>query len=245
MTAFCTKCGTPLNEGMAFCTKCGAPAAAASAGSSPTPYTPPAASSPQAYTPPAYTPPASNAPGYASAPPSYTPVAAAPPQKGGNTALKIVLIIVAVFVGLGILSAAGVSYFVYRASKVVHVSNDGKGVELSTPAGTFSAGDTAVSASDLGIDPYPGANQQKGAVRINTPKGSMVTAVFETNDPLDKVLSFYKDKMGSGASAFQSDKGAVLTLADETKKTNVMVTIGTDDSNDGKTTITITHSIGS
>lgn len=273
MTGFCTKCGTPLVEGMAFCTKCGAPAGtiaapanpaayqppaanapsgyAPPASNAPSAYTPSAANSPSAYTPPAsnpsssYMPPASGAPGYAGAPAAYTPVGVAPPQKSGSSALKIILIIVVVFVGLGILSVAGIMFGIYRVSRAVHVSNDGKGVELSTPAGTFSAGDTAVSASDLGIDPYPGANQQKGAVRINTPKGSMVTAVFETNDSLDKVLAYYKDKMGSGASAFQSDKGAVLTLADEAKKTSVMVTIGTDDSNsDGKTTITITHSVG-
>jgi hypothetical protein len=115
---------------------------------------------------------------------------------------------------------------------------------LSTPAGTFSAGDTAVSPSDLGIDLYPGANQQKGAVRISTPKGSTVTAVFETSDSLDKVLSWYKDKLGSGASVYQSDKNAVLTLADDTKKTSVMVTISNED-NDGKTKIAIMHSVGS
>ncbi len=133
---------------------------------------------------------------------------------------------------------------IYRVSKVVHVSNNGNAVELTTPGGTFSAGDTAVSASDLGVDLYPGANQQKGAVRISTPKGSTVTAVFETGDSLDKVLSYYKDKLGSGASVFQSDKSAVLTLADDAKKTSVMVTISNED-NDGKTKIAIMHSVGS
>jgi hypothetical protein len=234
MAGFCTKCGAPLPEGMAFCTKCGAPAAAAASGAAPSagPYTPPASNAP--YTPPAsaYTPPASYAaPG-------------APVQKGGGGALKIILIIVAVFVGLGILSAAGVSYFVYRASKMVHVSNNGNSVELTTPGGTFSAGDTAVAASELGVDLYPGSNQQKGAVRISTPKGSTVTAVFETGDSLDQVLSYYKDKLGSGASVFQSDKSAVLTLADEAKKTSVMVTISNED-NDSKTKIAIMHTVGS
>jgi hypothetical protein len=122
----------------------------------------------------------------------------------------------------------------------VHVSNNGSAVELTTPGGSFSAGDTAVSASDLGVDLYPGANQQKGAVRISTPKGSTVTAVFETGDSLDKVLSWYKDRLGSGASVYQSDKSAVLTMADDTRKTSVMVTVGTSDS-DGKTSIVIVH----
>jgi hypothetical protein len=167
-----------------------------------------------------------------------------PQQTSGNSAVKIILIIVAVFVGLGILSVCGIMFGIYRVSKAVHVTNNGSAVELTTPGGTFSAGDTAVSPSDLGIDLYPGANQQKGAVRISTPKGSTVTAVFETGDSLDKVLSWYKDKLGSGASVYQSDKSAVLTLADDTKKTSVMVTISNED-NDGKTKIAIMHSVGS
>lgn len=241
MAAFCTKCGAPLSEGLAFCTKCGAPiAAAAGAAPAAAPYTPPVSS-----TSAAYAPPASNAPG-ASAyapPPAY---AGAPPQTGGggNTVVKVILIIVAIFVGLGILGAAGFSYIVYRASRIVHVNHNGSAVELTTPGGTFSAGDTPVSASDLGVDLYPGANQQKGAVRISTPKGSTVTAVFETGDSLDKVLSYYKEKLGSGVSLYQSDKSAVLTLADDEKKTSVMVTISNDDS-DGKTKIAIMHSVGS
>jgi hypothetical protein len=223
---------------MAFCTKCGAPAGAAAVDPSAAPYTPPVSS-----LPPAYTPPVSNAPG-ASAyvpPPAYAG-AGAPPQK--SNALKVILIIVAVFVGLGILSVCGIMFGIYRVSKAVHVSNNGTGVELTTPGGTFSAGDTPVSAADLGVELYPGANQQKGAVRINTPKGSTVTAVFETDDSLDKAVSFYKDKLGSGASVFQSDKSAILTLADDAKKTSVMVTISTED-NDGKTKIAIMHSVGS
>lgn len=243
MAGFCTKCGAPLNEGVVFCTKCGAPAGATTGGPAPsaTPYTPPVSSTPAAYTPPASSAPGSST--YTPPPPAYTAVGT-PQQTSGNSAVKIILIIVAVFVGLGILSVCGIMFGIYRVSKAVHVSNNGSAVELTTPGGTFSAGDTAVSPSDLGIDLYPGANQQKGAVRISTPKGSTVTAVFETGDSLDKVLSWYKDKLGSGASVYQSDKSAVLTMADDTKKTSVMVTISNED-NDGKTKIAIMHSVGS
>lgn len=200
MAGFCTKCGAPLNDDLAFCTKCGTPVGAAAPATPPAqaPYVPPVSNAPAAYTPPvgAYTPPAS-----ASAPPgaAYTPPAAyaspgtATPQKSSSSALKIILIIVAVFVGLGILSVAGIMFGIYRVSKAVHVSDNGKGVELTVPgAGTFSAGDTPVSASDLGVDTYPGASQQKGALKINTPKGTMVTVVFETSDSADKVIDYYK-----------------------------------------------------
>jgi len=250
MAAFCTKCGAPLNDQTAFCTKCGAPVTAAGsmpsvppssyippASNAPSSYTPPVSNAPAAYTPPAYTPPPAG---------SYAPVAAAaPPAKSGGSALKIILIIVLVFVGLGVLSAGLFGYFVYRASRMVHVSGNGKTVALSVPGGgTFSAGDADVTASDLGVDPYPGASQQKGALKISTPKGSQITVAFETSDAPDKVVDYYKSKLGSGASVMQSDKGAMLMLADDTKKNSVMVTVGTNDS-DNKTTIVIVHTVGS
>jgi zinc-ribbon domain len=260
MADFCTKCGTPLGGDTAFCTKCGAPVGAAPSAAQPAPpaFTPPAQPAftppaPQAYTPPVYTQPASNAPpaftppaSSAAASPGFTPVyapTAAPPPAtsgGGGSALKIILIIVAVFVGLGILSVAGIMFGIYRISRHVHVGNNGS-VEVSTPGGTFSAGNASVSASDLGVDLYPGASQQKGAVRISTPNGTAITAVYQTSDSLDKVVDFYKEKMGPSASVFQSDKSAVMTLNSDDKKTSVMVTISTED-NDGQTKIAILHS---
>jgi len=226
MAGFCTKCGATLNESTAFCTKCGAPAAVTAAGPGPTaPYTPPTSNAPAAYTPP---------------PSAYTPMAPAPAQKSGSSALRIVLIIVAIFVGLGILGVAGFGYFAYRVSRAVRVADNGKGVEISTPGGTFSAGDTTVTASDLGVDLYPGASQEKGAVRINTPKGSAITAVYDTGDSMDKVIDFYKAKLGSGASFYQSEKSAVLSLNNQDNKESLMVTVS-NDSPDGKTRIVILH----
>lgn len=226
MAGFCTKCGAATSGDLAFCTSCGAPLGTAVGAAAPTLA--------------AYTPAPSNAP----AAPAYTPVAVAAPASGGNSALKIILIIVAVFVGLGILSVAGIMFGIWRVSKVVHVSSSGGGgVSVNTPGGTFSAGNVQVSASDLGVDLYPGATQQQGAVRVSTPNGTAITAVYETSDPMDKVVDFYKSKLGSGASVFQSDKSAVLSLASEDKKDNVMITISNDGS-DGKTKIGIMHSKG-
>jgi hypothetical protein len=214
MASFCTKCGTAVTGDNAFCTSCGAPVGAVVA-----------------------------APGSV-APPSSTPVYAAPtaaPAKSGGSALKVILIIVAVFVGLGILSVAGIMFGIWRVSRVVHVTQNGGGaVTLSTPAGTYSAGNTKVTASDLGVDIYPGATQQQGAVRVTTPNGSAVTAAYITSDSMDKVVDFYKGKLGSGASVYQSDKSAVLTLASDDKKTSVMITVSAE--NNGQTKVAIMHS---
>jgi hypothetical protein len=214
MASFCTKCGTAITGDNAFCTSCGAPVGAS------------AAASPAA--------PPSNAPVYAAAPVTVAPV------RSGSSAVKIILIIVAVFVGLGLLSVVGIMFGIWRVSRAVHISqNNGGAVTVSTPGGSFSAGNTNVSASDLGVDIYPGATQQQGAVRVSTPNGSAVTAAYVTTDPMDKVLDFYKQKLGSGASVYQSDKGAVLSLTDENKKTSIMVTISAESSG---TKVAIMHS---
>src|SRR5271169_967598 len=53
--AFCAKCGTSLQEGMAFCISCGAPVAAKPAGAAPAAATPPSASATAAPPPQALT----------------------------------------------------------------------------------------------------------------------------------------------------------------------------------------------
>ena len=222
MPTFCTKCGASVPEGNQFCTACGAPIGGAAASSA----------QPGPAAPPAWTPVAA----------SPTPAYAQPVQQRSGGALKVILIVVGAFVGLGILCVALVMFGVWRISRAVHVSNDGS-VKISTPQGTLTAGNSSgVSASDLGIDIYPGAARHEGGMQISTAKGSTVSAVFATDDSLDKVVSFYKDKMGQGISVIQNDEGAILTLNSADNKSSVVVTISTDtNATDGHTKIAIMH----
>ena len=240
MANFCTQCGASIPEGNQFCTACGKPVGASAA---PLPQPGPAAA------------------------PAWTPVAAAPAapvQQNSGGAVKVILIVVGVVFGLGILSAAIFMFGVWRISRHVQVSQDGSvkittpqgtlstssdengSVKISTPGGTLTAGNVArVSASDLGIDIYPGATRQEGGMQLATAKGSTVTAVFATDDPMDKVVSFYKDKMGETISVFQNDQGAILTMNSADNKSSVVVTVSTDSSaTDGHTKIAITHTKG-
>jgi len=145
--------------------------------------------------------------GAPAAPAAVTPAVApaqpvAAPGQSGNNALKIVLIIVAVFVGLGILGAGAVGFFAWRVARTVHVS-EGQ-VTVHTPGGTLTANTTEnYSASDLGTDVYPGAQSGKGSMRMTLPTGSMVTAVYVTSDSIDQVLSFYKSKFGCNKECIQ------------------------------------------
>jgi hypothetical protein len=171
-----------------------------------------------------------------------TPPPVAVPAKSGNNALKIVLIVLAIFIGLGILGAGAFGYFVWRVAHAVHVAGSGSDVTIHTPGGTLTANPSETyTASDLGTDIYPGAQSGKGGMRMSMPTGTMVSAVYLTNDTKDQVLAFYKTKFGSDASVFDSADGTVLTV-NKGQKESIVVTItkGTSD-NEGKTEIHIVH----
>jgi hypothetical protein len=125
---------------------------------------------------------------------------AAPPAKSGG-ALKVVLIVVAVIVGLGIFAVAGFSYFVYHVAKNSHVRQEGNNMKVDTPFGSIeSSQDPEKISKDLGIDIYPGAQMQKnGAVDSTFGKMHTVTAMFETGDSADQVCGFYKSRVANAA----------------------------------------------
>jgi hypothetical protein len=148
-----------------------------------------------------------------------------PPLNSGNTVLKIVLIVVGVFVLIGAIGAAIIGFGVYRVAKSAHRDSNGN-VSISTPNGTITTGKSVnLTAEDLGVDPYPGAvTSSEGSMNMKTSTGSMVTAVFTSPDSADKIVAFYKDKLGDQASVVQSSNGTVLSKGDNDKD-KVMVTV--------------------
>jgi len=173
-------------------------------------------------------------------PPLYRQPAVAPvqPAPQGSSAVKIILIVVGVIVGLGLLSSMAFMFGVWRLSRAVHVSRSGDLV-VATPNGTVSSGDgSAVSEADLGVPFYPGATRREGGMQINSASGSMVTVVFSTPDPVGKVVEFYKEKLGDNTSVIQSGTGAVISAGEQNKQ-GVVITIGADNGSNGGTTIAI------
>jgi hypothetical protein len=227
MASYCGKCGTELSPDKQFCASCGAPVAAGFAPVAPV------ASSYQPV-PPAPPPTAPYNPG-AVAPPAVQPAAS-----GGST-LKIVLIVIGVIVLLGILAVAAVGFFAWRVSRAFHVSGSGDHASVSIP-GVMTANTTEkFSASDLGTDIYPGAQSDKGGMRMTLPTGSMITAIYTTSDSKDQVVNYYKSKFGSEAAVFDTSDGAMLTL-NKSKQESVMVTVTSKpNENNGKTRIAIVH----
>jgi len=171
-------------------------------------------------------------------PAPYQPVAA-PPPKSGSSALKIILIIVGIFVGLGILAAGVVGYGIYRVAHAVHKDANGQ-ISIDTPKGTISANTSdKFTESDLGIPIYPGAEQGKGGLRMNIAGKSMVEANFLTSDSKEQVMSFYKDKAGSDAESVSTDNGGQFILKGANGDSITVSISQISGMNDGKTQITI------
>jgi len=167
----------------------------------------------------------------------------AAPASSGSSAAKIILIIVAVVVGLGIIVIGGGIFAIrHYITHNIHVSGPNGQMTMQTPEGkiNFNTAQT-YTAADLGVDPYPGAESTRGGMKMDLPTGSMVTGVYLTADSKDHVVDYYKGKFGSTLAVFDTADAAILTFA-ISKQESVMVTITAKPSEyDGKTRITITH----
>ena len=157
--------------------------------------------------------------------PAYQTVPPPPPATSGNTVLKIVLIVIGIFVLFGMMLAGAIGFTAYRLAKGAHKDSNGN-VSISTPSGTITTGSSAnISEADLGTALYPGAiSSGQGSMNMKTPNGSMVTAVYTSTDPSDKIVAFYKEKLGDQASIVQNSNGTVLSSG-EKDKDNIVITV--------------------
>ncbi len=156
--------------------------------------------------------------------------------------MKIVLIVIAVVVGLGVIGAGAMGFMAWRVAKSVNVNANGNGMSMSIPGGgTISAGDAIVNDADLGVPMYPGAVRERGGVNMDSGSASMVMAHFTTGDSMSQVVDFYKGKMGDSAVAVSTGTGTVLNSGGQDTD-RIMVTVGPGNGDDaGKTTIVVMH----
>jgi hypothetical protein len=148
-----------------------------------------------------------------------------PPPKKGPSALKIVLIIVAIFVGLGIIAIGVVGYGVYKFAKNAHVT----------------ASSQPVTESDLGVPLYPGAEQGKSSVRMTIAGKDMITATFLTSDSKDQVIAFYQSNLGPDAQTSTNINGETFVL---NRGDGELLTVSVSQSpslQSGKTQIVVVH----
>jgi hypothetical protein len=162
-------------------------------------------------------------------------------EKSGSSTLKIVLIVVAVVVGLGILGLGAIGFIGYRIAKGTHIDSSGR-MTMNTPAGAIVATPVEnVDASDLGVDIYPGAQNTRGGMKTEMPNESGLTGAYLTSDSPDQVLAFYKSKLGSAATVVSLFGHTSISLRMGSNE-SVQVSIFSDSRlHDGKTVITIMH----
>jgi hypothetical protein len=159
--------------------------------------------------------------------------------------VKIVLIVIGIVVFVFLLIGAVVGYGIWRVAHAVHEAAHGDKITIpGASGGSFSVNtNKTYSASELGVDIYPGASSSRGGMKMDLPTGSMTTGIFVTSDAREKVVAFYKAKLGADASVMESDDGAVLTQK-KSDKEQVMVTVTSRaNENDGKTRIAIVHTV--
>ena len=240
MAQFCTKCGTSLPEGMRFCTGCGAVI------DGPAMPAPQAAPPPDAFAPmaPAPSAPMEQATEVVMAP-SVPVVPAAPAPSKGSPVIKIVLIIVGVVMLLGMLLIGSCVYGVYRAKQ--RFKQFEKQVQTTfppTPTGSSQApiqpGEPGGAAVDTGVPAYPGAETPEGQTGVVLGMAGLKMQQYTTSDSVDKVVAFYRDKLGPKAVVTQSGNQASVHVVGSNSVVNVAIAV---DSASGKTKIVIT-SIG-
>jgi hypothetical protein len=142
---------------------------------------------------------------------------APPPSTGGTSALKIILIVIAIIIGLGILSVGAFSFFVYRVAKNAHVTQEGDHVKVDTPFGSMETSkDAEQTVKDLGIDVYPGAQPLKnGTASVSFGNMHTVTASFESSDSVDKICDFYKSKFPSSTMTTSDQTHCTIMSGDQ------------------------------
>jgi hypothetical protein len=144
--------------------------------------------------------------------------------------LKVVLIVVAAVVVLGVLGVGTVVYVGYRA--------------LHAPGNSVSVGPSVqVSDTDLGVVLYPGAAAKQGAgVKLKLGNTVMVSATYTTTSPVSAVEDFYRNQVGGQAIESKSVRGTSFesVTTNGAQKNSLVVTISPS-STGGLTQIVILH----
>jgi len=141
--------------------------------------------------------------------PPRPPVPPKPPQSRSNwVAIALLLLALILLVG-GMGVWAGLRFLSNAVHIKVEKERAGKEVSISTPLGSLEV-DKDVNEASLGLPIYPGATRLKdddsATVNIdiaNQAKVRVLAGKFETPDSVDKVTTFYHDRLGNEVTNFK------------------------------------------
>ena|SRR5579862_8405672 len=177
-------------------------------------------------------------PEVATAVPASSPTAApsALPAQKQTDLVRIILIVVAAVIVLGIIGVGAVTLIGLRIAHRTRVQQNGDNVRVQTPFGTVETSkDPNAVAQNLGVDVYPGARVlQDGAANVQMGSMHTVSVQMESDDSADKVADFYKSKLpdatvnvsGNGNySIVSTDRQNLLTVNIESKGSGSLIHI--------------------
>jgi hypothetical protein len=177
------------------------------------------------------------------------PVAAPAAAKSSSPILKIVIIVVLIFVLLGVAGMATCAYMAYRMKNritdQIKVDEGKKTIEIPTPGGPITMGETsAETPTEIGGVPvYPGAKALSGGGQFSFgDKFQIGGQEFSTDDSVDQVVAFYREKYGKDLIEVQSEGHYRLSISSGSKEQPHIVTIDVaPDADAGNTKITMSH----
>jgi zinc-ribbon domain len=148
----------------------------------------------------------------------------APPAKSSSL-LKIILILVAGIVVLGIVGLGTFAFVVHRIVTRSHMetSKDGS-VKVDMPFGTVeSTEDPNQAARNVGVELYPGATlRRNGSANVAFGNIHSATAEFETDDPVASVAAFYGTKFPA-ANVTSSGERTTILAGDQGNMTTIII----------------------
>jgi hypothetical protein len=113
-----------------------------------------------------------------------------------SNVLKPLLIALGVILLIAGVAIAALTVVGLRIARQTRVRNRAGNVRIESPFGTVETTNNPADLSrQLGVDIYPNARVLKGnAANVNVAGMHTVAAEFESDDPVEKVAAFYKDK---------------------------------------------------
>jgi hypothetical protein len=177
--------------------------------------------------------------------PPQPPTPPAQARPGSNIVAIVLLLLALIVVVSGVVVWGGLRYLARGVQLHVNQAKDGKQVSVQTPIGSLEV-KKDVNEAQLGLPIYPGATRLKDedSATINLNFGGeqgvhVVVAKFETADDLDKVRSFYQDRVGGDVTKFtEKDNEGKTVFEIKNKNQEKIITLK---STGGRTRIELVH----
>ena len=142
-------------------------------------------------------------------PPQQPPIPPEPPRSGSNavTIALLVLALIVVLAGLGVW--IGLRFISHNVQVQVHgAAGGGKEFSIKTPLGSLAV-QKDVNEASLSLPLYPGATRvpDKDSATVNIDIAGeeqirVLAARFETDDAMDKVRDFYRERLGDQVTKY-------------------------------------------